>query len=70
MTLEKQLDISTQFKVHHSEVRQIYSPMEKIQANLARCGHPSKFIPRSDYAMLRETEKIPKSYMCDSTGLS
>lgn len=33
MTLEKQLDISTQFKVHHSEVREIYSPMEKIQVS-------------------------------------
>jgi len=38
--------------------------------HLSRSGLPSKFTPRSDRAMLRETAKKHKSYISDSTCLS
>ena len=57
--------------VHHSTVRKIIHKWKTFNTigNLPRSGHPSKFTPRLDFAMLREIVKNSKSYTSDSTGL-
>jgi len=64
--------VSDLFGVHHSTERKIIHKWKefKTAVNLPRNGRPRKFTSRSNFTMLRETAKKPKSYISDSTGLS
>lgn len=44
--------------------------MLKTAPNNPRSGHPSKFTPRSNCAMLRDIARNPRATISDATGLS
>ena len=54
--------ISKQFNVHHSTMRKIIHKWKtfKTVASLPRSGGPSKFNPKSDHVMLRESANNPR----------
>ena len=58
--------------VHHCTVRKLIQMWKWLNTvvSLARSVHSSRFIPRSDCVMPRETAKNPKSYISGSTSLT